>query len=519
MRLAVLITVPQYESHALADLAACSRDGLAMQSVLKATGRFDEVLLITDERTNSQDLKTRLSEFATTHRGSKIEELFFYFSGHGEIRGDEFHYLLRDFDERRPSQTSLLNTELDGLMRNLEPSLFVKIVDACHSGLTYVKSKASFEELARPAASSFKSLYFLFSSQASEQSFSGATLSYFTLSILDRVARSGDGERVRYKDLMSAVSDDAALAAIQTPQFVVQADYTEIFCEATDIVLRSAKASLPLENAPADSPAKRGAMGLKERIELTEKEYLSKEDADRIFESISTSVREFKPNGELVDLYEGQLTLLNEPAPDARPIGQWLAKNSELRLFATPVYITEKYKRKQSVGGITSMLQISMGLPVETRLVEAEREVVDGYDATAAMPYDCLRVRWESKLRALPPEEAYIVPLVSRTDLVMFWGFQHFHYVDWDRAVVLGGVAWRRRSLKLSDAAGISATVLDIRAEFQDFVARRIEDLWPSEAEQEGEHTNEAGPGRLEAPNADAEPRTLPRLPGKEEGT
>jgi hypothetical protein len=115
-RLAVVIGVsenlPPFKS-----LGACANDGAAMAAVLKETGRFDDILLLCGkDETTSKMIKNRLANFIGKHKGSSVEELVFYFSGHGEFAGDEFYHILSDYDASTRNQTSLANSELDGMM-------------------------------------------------------------------------------------------------------------------------------------------------------------------------------------------------------------------------------------------------------------------------------------------------------------------------------------------------------------------------------------------------------------------
>jgi len=57
-------------------------------------------------------------------------------------------------------------------------------------------------------------------------------LSEFTRSFLLRIESSAS-ENVRYKDIMDFISDDFESNPLQTPVFVTQATFTELFAERT----------------------------------------------------------------------------------------------------------------------------------------------------------------------------------------------------------------------------------------------------------------------------------------------
>src|SRR4051794_39289323 len=137
MHLAILIGVASYK-RPVSDLPACANDVKLMSQLIKYTNKFGPTLELAKD-TSSAEVKTQLAQFINEHRGKAIEELLFYYSGHGDLFKDDFYFLFSDFDEHRRNQTSLTNDELDSMLRTLSPKLMVKVVDACHAGVAYVK--------------------------------------------------------------------------------------------------------------------------------------------------------------------------------------------------------------------------------------------------------------------------------------------------------------------------------------------------------------------------------------------
>ena len=88
--------------------------------------RFAEVLLI-DSETSSNSVKQRLIDFVARHKDGDINDIVFYFTGHGDFHDGEFYYMLSDYRSSARKQTSLENTELDNLIRSLRPALFGKL--------------------------------------------------------------------------------------------------------------------------------------------------------------------------------------------------------------------------------------------------------------------------------------------------------------------------------------------------------------------------------------------------------
>jgi hypothetical protein len=178
--LGIAIAVSEYTGE-LAKLPACTRDGSAIARVLQTESRFDDVLVI-DSETISTSVKHSLISFFKKHEQQEIGDIFFYFSGHGEFTGDEIYYLLSDYNSRRRKQTSLENSELDSLARALKPNVFVKMVDACQSGILYIKSPDEFDEYLRKGVhGGFKNIYFMYSSQGDQSSYQDKDLSFLRI--------------------------------------------------------------------------------------------------------------------------------------------------------------------------------------------------------------------------------------------------------------------------------------------------------------------------------------------------
>jgi hypothetical protein len=323
--LGIVIAVSNY-THDAENLPACSRDGAAMAEVLRLSGRFDEILRI-EQDTISTQVKQRLAEFVMLHSNSNITEVVFYFTGHGEYYDTEFYFLLTDYQKRLIKQTSLDNAELDNMVRSLKPELFVKIVDACHSGMTYIKSPEDFSEYAKSANAIFKNIYFMFSSQSEQFSYQNAEISYFTESILKAIANHS-AESIRYKDVMDYVSDDFRNRDFQRPFFVTQADYTEIFCDVTEPLknLLANYIQTETESSPRLlTPEKASMVDL---LKEDAKRFCSKEEAHEVLTAIIEQINEkLTSHSEIPILYEISVTPEEKNPPEPSSIGGWLDKN------------------------------------------------------------------------------------------------------------------------------------------------------------------------------------------------
>ncbi|MED4532928.1 caspase family protein [Metabacillus fastidiosus] len=235
MKLAIIIGVSEYEN--LSDLKACDHDVILMKNLINQVSKYDEVLVINGEL-NSQETKDKIINFVQKYRklisdeNKKVSELFFYFTGHGYYDNNEFYFLLSDFHDSHLNKTSLQNSELDNFFRALAPELMIKVVDACQSGVKYIKTdiEDSMKKTLDLSGDSYNKCYFMYSSKLNQSSFADDNFSFFTRSFIDSIT-SYEGYSIRYKDIIDYIADDFKDNDSQQPLYIVQAEFTETFAE------------------------------------------------------------------------------------------------------------------------------------------------------------------------------------------------------------------------------------------------------------------------------------------------
>ncbi len=196
MKIALLIGVDSY-TNGVSDLPACKKDVDSMKSIIHATKLFEKILVINND-CNGENVKKQITDFVEKLMDSEIEELFFYFTGHGEYYNNEFYYILSDFNEQRRKQTTLENEEIDQWIRSLNPKLTIKVVDACNSGTSYIKNETAISDYLEKSKNKFNNCYFMFSSSQTQYSYQDNELSHFTRSFLASLFKKND-EKIRYK--------------------------------------------------------------------------------------------------------------------------------------------------------------------------------------------------------------------------------------------------------------------------------------------------------------------------------
>ena len=217
------------------DLAVCANDANLMSGLLNATKKYT-VLHISEDVNKHQALEQISTFLKEPNSEEEISEVLFYYSGHG-YQDKEMHYIMTDTDLDAINSTALNNSEIDDVVRKAQPKLYVKIIDACQSGLTYIKDVSPLgENYSLPLSKGFDNCIFLCSSKKTQNSYTGEYYSQFTHAFFNAIVNS-NSSTVKYSDIQNYVTDVFQQEQNgQTPYFNTQCDGTEVFCEKTENV-------------------------------------------------------------------------------------------------------------------------------------------------------------------------------------------------------------------------------------------------------------------------------------------
>jgi Caspase domain len=216
--IAFLIANAKYERQD--DLPCCLEDLAAVKALIESIGQHNDVKAMADVNANHMRDEIR----KTLEANEKIEEIFFYFSGHGTQIGKEFYYCGTTFDNERPNQTGLSHSQLHDMFRSAEPDLLVKVVDSCASGTLLVKDDRD----PLPAKKDgFRNVIQLSSCLDEQSSFGGDPLSSFTRSFCVACLTKADGP-IYYSDVINTLRDAYLENEDQTPHFVSQGTGREL---------------------------------------------------------------------------------------------------------------------------------------------------------------------------------------------------------------------------------------------------------------------------------------------------
>jgi hypothetical protein len=445
------------------DLVAAGNDARVMTALLKETHAYDDVLSLVDNAP-AATTKEAVTSFVERHQKAPIDEVFFFFSGHGLYRDGEFYYLLYDYDDLRPRDTALENTELDGLLRALRPQLTVKVVDACNSGVPYIKGlldPTQFEKHIDETQQRFEKCYFLFSSSRDQRSYADEHLSYFTRAVLKAIHTRPLGP-IRYKDLISAVADSFDGTSKQRPFFVTQADQTEVFCTSEEplrtLVERALQSSvISVQSAEPDIVAL-----VVQAARRDAERFVTQERAlERLEELRSYVTALLLPRG-LSALYglENFVGTGTPQHPGASEVGDWLL------YYGTDVFAKPTYKLASQALSAVEMLQ-----GVAPRKYESKD--VSGYEHTVPVPFTWMELKLKPLLPNIHPFKFLLVPLLSRSHVTLLTGICEYEYKTWSETKLTEHPKWNNVSVDLSQGEFIGTVAAELRR-FWNAVAKHV---------------------------------------------
>lgn len=496
MNIAILISVSKY-TDSRNDLPACANDFALIDSILTHSGKFTEVLRLESDTTSSK-VKSELARFVKEQKGKNIDELFFFYTGHGELHLDDFYFVLSDFDEDRRQQTALSNAELDSMMRSLSPSLTIKLVDACHSGVPYVKNANILEKSLDVSKGKYDRCYFMFSSQKEQPSFQDAHLSDFTESFAQSISQRSQ-DTIRYKDIADFISDEFQHKGQQTPAFVLQSDLTDVFCTITPDMRKDLKGQLQRastspaskkddsETTTTTTPPPEPPRSLHDLVALEAEKFCTENEAMTALEELKAGLAQHTLDGDLSDLYELDTEVKSDfyGVPKMDSIAAWLDKN-ENDYFVEVQYRDEEYEDTVKVPKVYSGLMGShlrtlaslQGNDYEYRTVTRTRKVPDGIRLTATPPFCAIEVRLTPKYENLPWWTEFIVLAFSKSTARLFYALVRLKEQNWSERVLVGEIKWKTKEVSLKDRDKLLESAKTMLDELGDTVSKGLRDKY-----------------------------------------
>lgn len=291
---AIILGVSIYD-HAIS-LPACKRDAEQMNELLCATEKY-KILKLDESLTKNQIIQELEGFLKSNSEEDEIGEVLFYFSGHGCQDENDMHFILKGTESERINATSLNNKEIDDLLRAYSPQLFVKIIDACESGLSYIKSLD--EKIDFSINKTFENCIFMSSSKRSEPSAANEVCSFFTRAFIEAVYDGTKSEVIRYSDIQNYITDEFTSAKYeQTPYFSMQGDGRAVFANTT-----SAMKQLAEKYSQEDTVLVESESELEKNIEHFLEAYRTEEAVKEIINKVKMVLQEENLPLSWVDKY------------------------------------------------------------------------------------------------------------------------------------------------------------------------------------------------------------------------
>lgn len=433
--LAIVVGVSEYDNQE--PLLACKNDAQIIYSILSESKKFDKILKI-DGYVRGRDIKSKVSEFVRNHENQKVEEIFFYFSGHGTRINEDFWYVLSDFDSNNIHTTALSNDELDEILKSLNPTLTVKVVDACFAGTEYIKSSYNISNIFDKSLreKNFEKVYFLFSSTRNETSIAFRHISLFTRSFVTAVF-SFEKSSIRYQDLVNFITDDLSSPKVnQNPYFVTQANQTEIFIDVSNIDIPSTKNEFPyfVDTTEAVTVIDSIESSLIERVREANQNYCSRDEATLILNNLDNITNSFEFSKELSELFDINIVHSNDLSkiPDKQKIAKWLKDENDDYFIRLNYVKKEKERFVNAIGVIT-------GSGAKEKYYA---DVLSSYDSTYLDCNNVTVITLMPKLEFLPRYDMFITYVVSKSKITTFSKFEKYKDLSWDHNKLESKNSW-----------------------------------------------------------------------------
>lgn len=488
--LAIVIASSEYQD-ARDNLPTVKNDFRLISHILQLSQKYTEVLKILDNK-NSSEIKSLISTFINKYKGSEVNEIFFYFSGHGirkaNKEGDELFLKLYNTTEDKILSSSLSNSEVDSYLRECNPNLAVKILDCCNSGTNYLKDSSStlikhFES----TKSKFKDLIFLSSSKENEPSHALEDYSFFTKALALSMLENEIDTEVYYKDLISSINDYSNNTYYPEPQVVLQGAFLHPFIKYTNEIkdfltenekIKSFNIFEPVnENLQDESQNEAfGLLALKKSILDRSENYLSKNEILEYVKKVQDNLENGEIYKDICELFEVKIDkdiyLYNEES-----IGTWLKENANKDYFAQPRYEEESFTTQEYVPAPQKVRKVKKPSAVTNNFfsnksflsrfaseyqeyeeveqvlksVTNYRSVLRGFRVTCSLSLENNEQIHTKILLSLKPKKnylclraynVYLVILFSSQEIATFTQITTLKSYDWDRYEKVKSTKW-----------------------------------------------------------------------------
>lgn len=467
MNLAIIIGISEYYTQN--NLSACKNDALIMNKLLTESKKYEEILFI-DNNTTAQSIKTQIIDFIEKYKNQdSIEELFFYFSGHGWFGENEFHYICSDFDMDRVNSTALKNSELDDIIRVLKAKLAIKVVDACNSGTRYVKGEIDKDVLKNKMKEGYNNCYFMFSCQQEQVSRATNKISYFTESLIKSII-SFSGNQIRYRDVMDYISDEFKEKDIeQQPFYVMQATNMEYFLNNNDELKDKIRSTLEkIIGINTNDEAKQGKSIVEFLKDESKKYCQTTEEVIKIFDFILEEFKKFKIDKELNEIYDFKINQAKANYNNFNNINTIARELTDTKYNEFLIDINyQKEKRKKRVLKNTLFSVINP----EYEEVEELVDVISGYRVCMdELKYNYINIEIVSKIPNVKSVQCIVIFAFSRKNIKIYYYHEQYVEREWENYQVPDSVQWYFQECEIKNKEKLKSAIENIRDNINEYL-------------------------------------------------
>ncbi|MEH2007648.1 caspase family protein [Nostoc sp.] len=474
MNIAIVIGISNYFNYSEGqEIIAPQKDASRIDKLLKATQKYQNILYIT-ENTTATSVKDQIRSFLQSYdkQEIEIEEVFYYFSGHGILEDQEFYMLCSDYDKSKKNTTTLQNSEIDSFIRVLEPKLTVKIIDACFSGYRYLKDNSFGYGGNISSEKTLKNVIFMASSHDDQQSQMMGEDSFFTAKFIEGALSVKIGGKVLYRDIQGFIADEFRSMITQRPFFTTQNTGTEVFTEYTEAMQALREEFYPetigeIENEDLLQQEKDGILGEAKSLDdkvLVDKidKILAKQDAlfveegviNTTLEDIKKTLLNYKISDQIVDTFYQINFSWDKKLSD-------IAKSPKLLRMADIENWSDKYLIKvdrktetvqQPVSNFSRQL-LGFAFFESMGMGEVEKQKPYSLRASHSLPYDVVLIEFQPNNKlSLSPFFGIIALVHSETQILILFhkgimikdAWRHFT-IDWD------SLNWNKQNYRWKD--------------------------------------------------------------------
>ena len=493
MRIAILMGI-SYENSTLESLPACKNDLDIIEKIITATNLYEEKLILNDDYSTAYTAIETLTNFVESieKKAITVDEVFVYYSGHGGFHNDEFYYVWNNYSNENPNTTSLLNSQVDDLLRRLKAKLTVKFIDACQSGVSYIK------DTIQPT---FQDCFFCFSCRKNQSSRCDEKNSYFTYAFVEAIKNCLENNQIRYRDLQNYIADKFSTEGdgegSQKPYFCSQGKNTDVFCEVTnklknvieEFFVQSLENQTIEEKNNKEEISEIDYLDIISRIDLT---FLNKEIIKNLSKEFLEKIKEIPLIDSLNKIHFTKLITSNKIdscIPGYKSLCTFVDNNcSDFFVKITYEYKTQTVKKEKknplNIGlNYISLLASYNSIEPTYEWVDEAVKIPKNFYIKNDLPYDYISFKLQSQCRCITDKELIFIPFYNNTSIYLVYAQFDYKYTGIEE---MGPIPTTWRGKKCNTDNLLEITIQLIK-DFQDDTFKTIKEFLEKEISIEGD--------------------------------